>query len=115
MKGTPPAPLDESSADRPFGRPFIVLIGLAVFLVTYLVGILRQQPFAWVAASSAVALLVMVGAGLVIERILGSPAHAEVVAEDGPAVTYVPAPRVPTSERRGDGETASLIPGDGDD
>jgi len=114
IQPTPTQP-DESSADPSTGRPLIMLIGLTVFLATYVLGILRQQPFVWVAASSALGLLVMVGAGLLIERIMGSSVHAEALAEDGPAATYTPTPPIPTSEPRVHSQSASMIPDTGDD
>ncbi len=58
-------------------RPLVLLSSIAAFLVVYLGGILRGQSLLWVAVSSASALVLMLIAGLVIERLLVSPSEAE--------------------------------------
>ena len=61
-------------------RPLVLLSSIAAFLVVYLGGILRGQSLLWIAVSSASALVLMLLAGLVIERLLASPSEAEEAA-----------------------------------
>ncbi|WP_448575678.1 hypothetical protein [Thermomicrobium sp.] len=61
-------------------RPLVLLSSIAAFLVVYLGGILRGQSLLWVAVSSASALVLMLIAGLVIERLLASPSEADEAA-----------------------------------
>ncbi len=69
-------------------RPLVLLSSIAAFLVVYLGGILRGQSLLWVAVSSASALVLMLIAGLVIERLLSSssePEEAAAIYERSPA------------------------------
>lgn len=76
-------------------RPLVVLASMLGFLAVYLSGILRGQPLVWVSVSSTVALVLLLGAGLMIESLLNR--------RDGnrePAAVYEPAEDRP-GERRG--------------
>jgi hypothetical protein len=69
-------------------RPLILLSSIAAFLAVYLGGILRGQSLIWVAVSSASALVLMLIAGLIIERLLASssePEEAAAIYERSPA------------------------------
>lgn len=70
-------------------RPVTSLAAIAAFLVVYLAGLAREQPLLWVAVSAALALLVVLGAGLVIERIL-SVASGGGDRKREPAAVYEP-------------------------
>jgi hypothetical protein len=51
-------------------RNQVLLAGIGAFLVAYLVGLGMGRPFEWVAAISTVALVVTIGAGLLVAEVV---------------------------------------------